>query len=314
MRGRRSVWRRKTGAGGLIPAGAGQTSRATCPISYLSAHPRGCGADCGYSVRKRLRRGSSPRVRGRHGATHRARAGVGLIPAGAGQTLRPTSHATATTAHPRGCGADAGEQSNDTRAAGSSPRVRGRLIGGQPRPTSDGLIPAGAGQTLPLCGRARRSRAHPRGCGADFWTAIWICGFMGLIPAGAGQTAEGYRSPRAHRAHPRGCGADSGRGRLRPRNGGSSPRVRGRRVLGGNYAGGVGLIPAGAGQTWEHRGVDSPDRAHPRGCGADGTAVFLRENGGGSSPRVRGRPIRVGTGASGAAGSSPRVRGRRLLT
>ena len=174
---------------GLIPASAGQTSRAISGARTVRAHPRECGADV-----------SAPR----------AGAGVlWLIPASAGQTTfcgRPTF---LPWAHPRECGADAAHLPGMDVGAGSSPRVRGRrLFGSAPHPVA-GLIPASAGQTDTLRSPQPHSRAHPRECGADARTSqgsIHRQGSSprvrgrpnsqasrilthGLIPASAGQTA-----------------------------------------------------------------------------------------------------------------------------
>ena len=172
-----------------------------------------------------------------------------LIPAGAGQTSALASFSPS--------------------AAGSSPRVRGRLRRTRHLPQPCGLIPAGAGQTVGGCGRGHAGTAHPRGCGADRpgeYAVSWRVGSSprvrgrrqsspppdpgsGLIPAGAGQTL---------------CEVETA-----PRLWGSSPRVRGR--------------------PHSSRRSASRRRAHPRGCGADLHPLARIIFGDGSSPRVRGR-------------------------
>ena len=52
------------------------------------AHPRGCGADIIGTWLEMKKQGSSPRVRGRPSAAPSGVAVTGLIPAGAGQTLK----------------------------------------------------------------------------------------------------------------------------------------------------------------------------------------------------------------------------------
>ena len=71
---------------GLIPACAGKTALWTARSPSLKAHPRVCGEN--WSCRRILapRRGSSPRVRGKHRAAQNRRPGQGLIPACAGKT------------------------------------------------------------------------------------------------------------------------------------------------------------------------------------------------------------------------------------
>ena len=172
-------------------------------------------------------------------------------------------------AHPRVCGADVLGACQWVGAAGSSPRVRGRL-GVLPDVRGVvGLIPACAGQTV-LGGSVQLfHRAHPRVCGADHsgfveredvdgssprvrgrHTAIMLDPRrFGLIPACAGQTSATYGVTLPKRAHPRVCGADHSApptGRHCP---GSSPRVRGRQTNHERLPNVTGLIPACAGQT-----------------------------------------------------------------
>ena len=274
---------------GLIPAGAGQTRHNHRRPRMAGAHPRGCGADPSSATRSPLTLGSSPRVRGRRDRRDARTEDVGLIPAGAGQTRVRFLGRQAQGAHPRGCGADTEWVGGLFRNPGSSPRVRGRPKGTGPENYRFGLIPAGAGQTYALARRGARQTAHPRGCGADprpcpeggtsEGSSPRVRGRpifrpraeadAGLIPAGAGQTADKPMRVPGRGAHPRGCGADACRPLAGQALTGSSPRVRGRRVLQGTRRLLPGLIPAGAGQTPVHR------RALQRGTG--------------SSPRVRGR-------------------------
>ena len=188
----------------------------------------------------------------------------------------------------------------DNSIPGSSPRVRGR--------------------PLPCRRATPGSGAHPRGCGADkLGEAIDDFGLGssprvrgrqrpvingstrgGLIPAGAGQT-----SPRPVRllrrwAHPRGCGADKPGLGTGARMAGSSPRVRGRPLASLISSGAIRLIPAGAGQTSVRIPPLNRGGAHPRGCGADRITVTATGCDGGSSPRVRGRPVAGGVRAEDA--------------
>ena len=157
-----------------------------------------------------------------------ARARAGLIPAGAGQTSPRGSPRPGGWAHPRGCGADPTTVTPYGMAMGSSPRVRGRLGESAGPVRLLRLIPAGAGQTFLSSARFGCSRAHPRGCGADSFLFALIC----FAP-------------------------------------GSSPRVRGRLNEQGLAAATRRLIPAGAGQTAFFKFLVCSSRAHPRGCGAD---------------------------------------------
>ena len=228
VRGRRNVARQRNHATGLIPAGAGQTSESVQTGRGRRAHPRGCGADGIRKAWNLVSKGSSPRVRGRPEVRSRHAAGMGLIPAGAGQTSGCGTRCSCRRAHPRGCGADNADELEHRSIAGSSPRVRGRraisiLKGGE-----GGLIPAGAGQTSSKTPARSTAPAHPRGCGADLPAGhgaggrrgssprvrgrlnylVVTCVGDGLIPAGAGQTRSLRSRFWRSGAHPRGCGAD----------------------------------------------------------------------------------------------------------
>jgi len=152
---------------GLIPAGAGQTVGLFRVVLAYRAHPRGCGADCVGAADAVASLGSSPRVRGRQLVHLLGGELLGLIPAGAGQTCSAEVEASACGAHPRGCGADVPAKLVTVAVMGLSPRVRGRHLRILAARVSEGLIPAGAGQTGDSEQVDWKARAHPRGCGAD---------------------------------------------------------------------------------------------------------------------------------------------------
>ena len=133
---------------GLIPAGAGQTSRHSRRHHRRRAHPRGCGADFRRAISHPAALGSSPRVRGRRLPVAEHVVHLGLIPAGAGQTPHTALWQTPWGAHPRRCGADWQARKTGGVVEGSSPRVRGRPC-------------------RRSCRVVSTVRAHPRGCGAD---------------------------------------------------------------------------------------------------------------------------------------------------
>ena len=132
--------------------------------------------------------------------------------------------------------------------AGSSPRMRGKLVSALGDAINFGLIPAHAGKTT--YGRAKPSigRAHPRACGENRVTVMSDGSNEGssprmrgkrnagrhfprnqrLIPAHAGKTRFGKQEPFAQRAHPRACGENLRVGDCGCEEGGSSPRMRGK--------------------------------------------------------------------------------------
>ena len=74
--------------------------------------------------------------------------GKRIIPARAGQTGRGNIDAGLPTDHPRACGANDGSQSRIGTTPGSSPRVRGKLIGHLSFLLDKRIIPARAGPTV----------------------------------------------------------------------------------------------------------------------------------------------------------------------
>ena len=79
---------------GIIPAGAGLTMRCGLTQSISWDHPRGCGAHLLLLTSCRPPQGSSPRVRGSLGFCSTVNNGLGIIPAGAGLTLKnPNNYA-----------------------------------------------------------------------------------------------------------------------------------------------------------------------------------------------------------------------------
>ena len=113
----------------------------------------------------------------------------------------------------------------------------------------------------------------------------------GLIPACAGKTPRRSVQYDPCPAHPRVCG-ENRHGHIRlsiPR--GSSPRVRGKQQPPRARRKRGRLIPACAGKTAVIVGVLSGAWAHPRVCGENGGHSRSAARGGGSSPRVRGKPL-----------------------
>ena len=133
---------------GIIPAGAGLTSRMRRGRYRCRDHPRGCGAHDGFTVFRPEKWGSSPRVRGSQRAEMAVICFLGIIPAGAGLTRKLRATASSRRDHPRGCGAHTSGRLMVTTPWGSSPRVRGSLFDYLHVFFCHGIIPAGAGLTL----------------------------------------------------------------------------------------------------------------------------------------------------------------------
>ena len=156
----------------------------------------------------------------------------------------------------------------------------------RPRHT-ERLIPAHAGKTLNAIATGKSPRAHPRACGENAGHTAMALQLAGssprmrgklhgigapmmearLIPAHAGKTGKIDAFSDSPTAHPRACGENTSPQRCRVFDQGSSPRMRGKRLTGGESVGSTGLIPAHAGKTGVH-GTDCVcTGAHPRACG-----------------------------------------------
>ena len=146
------------------------------------------------------------------------------------------------------CGENPVVLSTWTRAAGSSPRVRGKRC-----LFSDGegvfrLIPAHAGKTQHACLCQAPTRAHPRACGENSRNSkggtctpgssprmrgkhrrtVWNVLPGRLIPAHAGKTNVQLLIVSVHWAHPRACGENFPGEYSEYSCEGSSPRMRGK--------------------------------------------------------------------------------------
>ena len=89
--------------------------------------------------------GSSPRVRGTVEADLSALRGEGIIPACAGNRPDREPSGFLGRDHPRVCGEQMIVRNGSNLPMGSSPRVRGTVLGDSAKFESEGIIPACAG-------------------------------------------------------------------------------------------------------------------------------------------------------------------------
>ena len=127
MRGKLEVKEFKSTATRIIPAHAGQTSTLGMTVVRPSDHPRACGANFATLVGSQLQNGSSPRMRGKRRFSRSTRRDGRIIPAHAGQTEKSHQKQWFAPDHPRACGANLPPMPAIPIAAGSSPRMRGKL-------------------------------------------------------------------------------------------------------------------------------------------------------------------------------------------
>ena len=193
---------------------------------------------------------------------------------------------------------------------GSSPRMRGTHGQHFNQFHVLGIIPAYAGNTRSALAWHTSMRDHPRVCGEHLFEdrkrilergssprmrgtlkRVHACGGLrGIIPAYAGNTVLTTRNTRSRRDHPRVCGEHSTDEIEKAASMGSSPRMRGTLPQRHLPHGGIGIIPAYAGNTnvlWHFCFIP---KDHPRVCGEhifQFTRVHFHA---GSSPRMRGTP------------------------
>ena len=84
------------------------------------------------------------------------------------------------------------------------------------------------------------------------------------------------------------CGGTEGTRHRTYAEAGLSPRVRGNRVLSGSFWGGVGSIPACAGEPLARMDDGALLGVYPRVCGGTAIRATSRPTSSGLSPRVRG--------------------------
>ena len=114
-----------------------------------------------------------------------------------------------------------------------------------------------------------------------------------IIPAYAGNAPAGCYYAYFWADHPRVCGERQELGYQVSWSSGSSPRMRGTRQQGGRTSMVMRIIPAYAGNAVYKCTVGKSVSDHPRVCGERCWPLTVKEDQGGSSPRMRGTPTGV---------------------
>ena len=253
---------------GIIPACAGNTSIFKKENLYWGDHPRVCGGTLHHAERDRII--------------------IGIIPACAGNTMDAGSVLPDAGDHPRVCGEHSFHRNCPNYVGGSSPRVRGTLFLTAFVMLVVGIIPACAGNTIKQdLNAVFEPGSSPRVRGTRN-RQDWRHRIPGIIPACAGNTSRSASRCTQHRDHPRVCGEHSKEAEYVYPYAGSSPRVRGTRVLPHGRYERPGIIPACAGNTNQSERHSLQHRDHPRVCGEHCGRILKGSNARGSSPRVRG--------------------------
>ena len=172
---------------------------------------------------------------------------------------------------------------------GSSPLVRGQLLGYVLSRDGRRIIPARAGPTSGYVAGNHRCPDHPRSCGANHIASVgqWFqrgssplvrgqpCAadrmpcHIRIIPARAGPTRLAHTPARYAPDHPRSCGANTPPTKQPPAPNGSSPLVRGEHSVNRLDKRGQRIIPARAGPTTLPKTLRLRKADHPRSCGAN---------------------------------------------
>ena len=145
------------------------------------------GENTGARRRPPIRRGSSPRGRGKRRALRKLEAMGRLIPAWAGKTLTRHRERQSFRAHPRVGGENRMSRVTSLAAPGSSPRGRGKRERCHRSETSVGLIPAWAGKTSEAIRRSCLIWAHPRVGGENLISVSRAPSGRGSSPRGRGK-------------------------------------------------------------------------------------------------------------------------------
>ena len=252
---------------GIIPACAGNAHPGGASTRKAGDHPRVCGECYGHLFRADRDRGSSPRVRGMPAEAPAVSVPAGIIPACAGNASGRLCRSGRPADHPRVCGECAHGCPVHFRHAGSSPRVRGMLPLVGVVADLQRIIPACAGNATVPCVEHPTGGDHPRVCGEcdasllhnrrDQGSSPRVRGmrpsttaaaaWSRIIPACAGNAGTHDRRPCDHGDHPRVCGECSRAAVYCGNRAGSSPRVRGMRILLRRRREGGRIIPACAG-------------------------------------------------------------------
>ena len=253
----------------FIPACAGNRSASRVTAERAPVHPRVCGEQLRDRGGVRYTAGSSPRVRG---TGQRARSVPALrrfIPACAGNRGGHKCDLRRDPVHPRVCGEQAATFAYKLELVGSSPRVRGTVLGRLRAVPPRRFIPACAGNSIVSAFAHCEKPVHPRVCGEQTGSHILLVAYGGssprvrgtgsgcrhigrigrFIPACAGNSYTEYTVTIPLTVHPRVCGEQEFRVRGKVTEGGSSPRVRGTATLDATNGSGQRFIPACAGNS-----------------------------------------------------------------
>ena len=292
-----------------IPAWAGETLAANPGGVAHEVYPRVGGGNFPRRRVQAIRRGLSPRGRGKLSSFLLWRRWLRSIPAWAGETLRRGCCRMDGSVYPRVGGGNSSASHSTAHSSGLSPRGRGKRALAQPLRRAARSIPAWAGETSG-CGKKRFGcPVYPRVGGGNQVRSEYTMSPVGLsprgrgkrnsphratpgagsIPAWAGETCQAYFMAISSKVYPR-VGGGNRRALLDARNSeGLSPRGRGKLDENASGDNRRRSIPAWAGETREGEGGRQGARVYPRVGGGNLYGGGCPSPARGLSPRGRGK-------------------------
>ena len=257
--------------------------------------------------------GSPPRVWGRHDGGRHLCAQNRFTPTRVGTTTALWSASPPVAVHPHACGDDRRGRRRPSRSRGSPPRVWGRRLRGGELAPARRFTPTRVGTTGRSPGRRRARTVHPHACGDDAPTApsttvvigspprVWgrlrlataVVRAQRFTPTRVGTTACVSARTATCTVHPHACGDDCRSCSRAASANGSPPRVWGRPARADPGHPDARFTPTRVGTTTASRELARLYPVHPHACGDDGSLRRGCRRGGGSPPRVWGRPVVV---------------------
>ena len=161
--------------------------------------------------------------------------------------------------------------------------------------TPDRFIPAHAGNSPLASVSMRPPPVHPRACGELILCPLLLRSNTGSSPRMRGTRRRGTHHRWRNRFIPAHAGNSHAPSKWWLWLHGSSPRMRGtqHKVLHRNA--GPRFIPAHAGNSGQPTHDQRSLTVHPRACGELRANAVISPTDNGSSPRMRGTPVRQGT-------------------
>ena len=181
--------------GGSIPARAGETVSVSNIGREVVVYPRTGGGNPGRRGRRGSGGGLSPHGRGKHDAVGASKAGVGSIPARAGETTCTFQSSLTWTVYPRTGGGNPEATRSSAKELGLSPPVRGKLSRWRYGKHRYRSILARAGETRTAAVVRGAVEVYPRTGGGNNPGGVGYPYADGLSPHGRGKPSECTPAP-----------------------------------------------------------------------------------------------------------------------